>query len=151
MNKARDLLALAIESFRSGEYDAAAKFFASAVGSEDLDSFVSDITKNVPRSALTGPVPFGENTLNPSLASGSDLDDIVERVEARFRAECALLDDDESETELRASEDDDEVYEDDEEDNLLDEEDYEEDDDGVIESSSARKFKSVVGPVRLKN
>lgn len=158
MNKARDLIALAIESFRSGEYDAAAKFFASAVGSEDLDSFVGEIAKNVPRSALNGPVPFGENTLNPSLSSASadDLDGIVERVEARFRAECALLDDDEAETELRASEaDDDEVYEEDEEDDLDLDPEYEEDEDqddldDVVESSGL-KFVSVVGPVRLKN
>lgn len=167
MNKARDLIALAIESFRAGEFDAAAKFFTTALGSDDLDSFVSEITKSVPRSALQGTVPAGENTLNPSLASaGSDLEGeefaaLVDRIEARFRAECSLLDDDEEEIEARAADDDDdEGYEDDDlDDGELDydddedelEDDVESDEDYEIEASgSKRKIVATVGPVRLK-
>lgn len=163
MNKARDLIALAIESFRSGEFDAAAKFFASAVGSDDLDNFVGEIAKSVPRAARNGSVPFGENTLNPSLASASDfeLDGIVDQIEARFRAECSLLDDDEEESEVRASEydDDDQDHDDDLDDGDLDyeeeedelEDEAESDPDYDVEASAdKRKFVTVIGPVRLR-
>lgn len=103
MNKARDLIALAILAYRNGKLDGAAKFFASAMESEGLDSFVDEIARNVPRAALTGLVPSSDNTLSPSLASTYDLDEIIESVEAVFRAECSLLDDEEEEVEARAS------------------------------------------------
>jgi len=110
MNKARDLVALAIMAFQKGEYDAAAKFFTSAVGSDDLSQFVDEVTKNVPRAARTGSVPETENTLSPSIASGRELSSIVDYMEKRFRAESSMLDEGDEEVEVRASYDDDKDF-----------------------------------------
>lgn len=115
MNKARDLVALALISYKEGEYDAAAKFFTSAMGSDDLDSFVDEIAQNVPRAARNAPVADSDNTLSPSLASAlsDDMADMVEYIESRFRAECSLFDEGDEEVEVRASidEEDDEDME----------------------------------------
>lgn len=107
MNKARDLVALAIMAFQKGQYDAAAKFFTSAVGSDDLDSFVDEVTRNMPRSARNGHVPESENTLAPSIASAQDLTSIVEHLEQRFRVESSMIDEGDEEVEQRASHEDD--------------------------------------------
>ncbi len=157
MNKACDLFALAITAFKEGKYDSAAKFFSSAMGSDDLDSFVNDIARNVPRSALTGLVPSSENTLSPSLASADseDLSYIVERIEAGFRAECSLLDEGDEEAEVRAS-DEDEDDDLDEEDDLDDEDDDDLDaedtelDDEEDHNSGKMKLTASAGPVRFK-
>lgn len=113
MNKARDLVALAILAFRNGEHDAAAKFFTSAMGSDDLDSFVDEIALNVPRAARNAPVPDSDNTLSPSLASAlsDDMADMVDYIESRFRAECSLFDEGDEEVEVRATTEDDEDLE----------------------------------------
>lgn len=144
MNKACDLIALAIESYKSGEYNAAAKFFASAMGSDDLDSFVTTIIKPAPVAAIQGPVPTSDNTLNPSLSS-SMLEEIVEQVEYQFRSESSYLDDDESEIEARSTEGDDE-------DSVNELGGSVEDEDFELEASNKPSSLATyaVGPVRLK-
>ena len=129
MNTARDVFTLAILAFKEGKYDGAAKLFTTAMNSDGLDSFVSELTRDIGplRAAVTSLVPSSENTLAPSLASG--LPDIVELIESQFRAECSLVDDGDEEVEVRAN---------------LDEDDEDEDEDeGMVIACS-------VGPIGLK-
>lgn len=165
MNKARDLVALAILAFREGQHDAAAKFFTSAMGSDDLDSFVNDITISMPRSARNAAVPDSDNTMSPSLASAaakSDLVEVVAHLEARFRAECSLFDEGDEEVEVRASlsSDEDEDCEDEDEDDLDDSE-YEDEEEEEFESDASSAdtqpddapvsiIVASAGPVRIK-
>lgn len=164
MNKARDLVALAILAFREGQHDAAAKFFTSAMGSDDLDSFVNDITISMPRSARNAAVPDSDNTMSPSLASAatkSDLVEVVAHLEARFRAECSLFDEGDEEVEVRASlSSDDEDCEDEDEDDL-DDSDYEDEEEEEFESDASSAdpqpedapvltIVASAGPVRIK-
>lgn len=161
MNKARDLLALSIIAYQQGEFEAAAKFFSSAMGSDDLDSFVDHIGISVPRSARNGIVPPSENTLSPSLASVMDdeeMEDIVNIVEARFRAECSLFDEGDEEVEVRAADDDEEDFLESEASDDTDSEEEEEDFESEASGSdrerpveySLKIVEASAGPVRIK-
>ena len=121
-NKARDFIVLAMEAFRSGQIEGSAKFFAEAMQSDDLDSFVDFIGRKSEDSALHGTT--SDNTISPSLKSESseddsnevaDLSDIIdelneafasEQVDRRIRTPHPGVDEDDGELEAEASDED---------------------------------------------
>lgn len=136
--KAQELLSLAILAFQNKEFGDSAQLFTSAMESEDLDSFVTYINREMPEVAMHGLVPDSSNTLSPALASSDDLSSIVSEIEATFRSHSSLIDDEDEEIEVRACE-----------------EDYDEEgiesvssklEDTVVESSAPCH----VGPIRFK-
>lgn len=140
MNKAKDLLALSILAFRNGQFDESAKLFTTAMQSEDLDSFVSEISPVSPTSKQVSPeTSDSENTLCPSLASSDvDLEQLSEQIEARFRAECSLVDEEDEEVEAKADDED----EDDEDSEDSDEDSDDDDEESEEEESEDEDFES---------
>jgi hypothetical protein len=116
MKKTRDLMVLAMEAYRQGQYEGCAKLFSEAMVSEDLSSFVDYIAHTADGSALHG--TDTNNTLSPSLfsqssSSADEFDEIVDHLNSAFVFEMSssVIEPNETieEVEARASADDDEV------------------------------------------
>jgi hypothetical protein len=116
MKKTRDLMVLAMEAYRQGQYEGCAKFFAEAMVSDDLSSFVDYIARTSDGSALHG--TDTNNTLSPSLfsqasAGDSEFDDIVDHLNSAFVSEMSgsNIEPDEriEEIEARAASDEDDI------------------------------------------
>ncbi len=110
MSELKDTLALSILAYRKGMYEESAKLYSAAMGMDDLDTFLSEITRNAPMSKLIMDVPTTENTMAPSLCSSEDLLlDLVEKISNSMDSMSSVyLDRGEYEEESRASYDDEE-------------------------------------------
>lgn len=102
MKAIKDMLALSILAYKEGKYDEASRFFVSALNSEGLDSFLSEITRNPPVSKkIDSDVPESENTIAPSLAFDS-LSSVVDQISSYFQSYSSYLDEGEFEEESRS-------------------------------------------------
>lgn len=117
MKKTRDLMVLAMEAYRQGQYEGCAKFFAEAMGSDDLNSFVDYIAQYPDGTALHGDTE--SNTFAPSLSSTSSdvaTETVIKYLNDSFLAEMSSRgvepDEEIEEVEVRASFEDDDDAED---------------------------------------
>ena len=128
-----------MEAYKNRQYEGCAKFFAQAMQSDDLSSFVDYIAEKSDGSALHGTVGDSENTMSPSLASASkdeDLSKIVEHMNNSFCAEMSDLDEEIEEIEVRASLDDPDLHDD--------------EGTGVIHNHDVIALIATAGPVGIK-
>lgn len=109
MNDPRQLLHLSILAFKEKQFENSASLFVAAMESEGLDSLVDFLDKVPPVNGLHDTVGEEGNTLSPSLSS--DLHDVVDAVEAQFRAEASMLEDGDEVVESQAQDVEDEEFE----------------------------------------